>query len=765
MEFRMSDIFGACVERIIYKKSKANTMLLGEDLVIGSGAFRSLSNPYAYGCYDYYPERYVGTSGERPSSRTCMDFCVSNHRHTTAIGTNDNGGVHWNSGIMNLAFSLMVNGGTHPRGKTTINVPAIDADFTTSITAAARIFYDTNANCLTRYSGFREARICTEQFAGNFSSSVSAAWEAVGVTTDMVNTISLTNGVTLPNQSANSGEVHYYSLSGVLSSETVTCEIVGPDGSKDADLYVSNNGFPVVSTTSTVNSCVSTGSGPNQKCKTTPYASTSSTIYAAVKAVTPYTGLSIVCTRDPPPITSLKNGSPLAGQALKTNMVKYYSLEQVKQGETVIIKLSTGETNTDADLYVRWGSLPVLSDGSTWSCYSYSSSSNETCQLTAPSDTTLYILVHAYSGFNALTVHGRHYPSSVQLTNGVALTSRASASVGLIQDYQLTGVAAGDKVKCNLAGSSGDADLFVRFGALAETSTSSSVNACSSAVGSTSTETCTTPSATTATTAYAAVYTNAAYSGLSVSCSVVATMLPTSRPTPRPTKKPTVKPTKKPTSAPTKLPTKRPSPKPTKRPTSVPTTKPTTEPTNNPTLAPTSQPTTELDKSSTHAPSETPSLKPTESPSTKPTSKPTTVPTTIPTRRPTISPTKKPTRVPTTRPTKRPTTNPTKKPTRVPTNRPTKRPTTNPTKKPTIMPVSKPTRKPTTNPTKKPTKQPVARPTRKPRPTFNRRPTLRPTLKPTFMPTSPKVCLGSGVRCSGSSQCCSGSCRNNRRCR
>ena len=39
--------------------------------------------------------------------------------------------MHWNSGIANLAFVLLVEGGTHPRGATSNNVPAI-GNFDTS---------------------------------------------------------------------------------------------------------------------------------------------------------------------------------------------------------------------------------------------------------------------------------------------------------------------------------------------------------------------------------------------------------------------------------------------------------------------------------------------------------------------------------------------------------------------------------------------------------------------------------------------------------
>ena len=67
-------------------------------------------------------------------------------------------GVHYNSGIMNLAFTLMVQGGSHPQGKTSVQVTAIDNDFDISLQIAANIFYSANTACLTPRSSFEDAR-------------------------------------------------------------------------------------------------------------------------------------------------------------------------------------------------------------------------------------------------------------------------------------------------------------------------------------------------------------------------------------------------------------------------------------------------------------------------------------------------------------------------------------------------------------------------------------------------------------------------------
>jgi Thermolysin metallopeptidase, alpha-helical domain len=105
--------------------------------------------------------------------------------HIVLEGPNDKGGVHNNSGIMNLAFALTVKGGYHPNPgpgvSGSIYVPPIDFDFDASLSQAARIWYWAEVACLTSSSQFLDARQCTLLYAGPFATSVAAAWDAVGV--------------------------------------------------------------------------------------------------------------------------------------------------------------------------------------------------------------------------------------------------------------------------------------------------------------------------------------------------------------------------------------------------------------------------------------------------------------------------------------------------------------------------------------------------------------------------------------------------------
>lgn len=95
----------------------------------------------------------------------------------------DAGGVHGNSGISNLAFVLLTQGGTHPRAKTNVTVPAL------GIERAGQIFYRAETTKWMANTTFAQARTGAEAAANELypgtcaKSAVSLAFAAVGVGT------------------------------------------------------------------------------------------------------------------------------------------------------------------------------------------------------------------------------------------------------------------------------------------------------------------------------------------------------------------------------------------------------------------------------------------------------------------------------------------------------------------------------------------------------------------------------------------------------
>ncbi len=158
-----SDIFGAVVEArqtLGATGFNSNTWKIGEDVWTpgtAGDALRYMDDPVRDGSSrDYYPLRYTGTA--------------------------DNGGVHYNSGIANLAFKLTVTGGMHPRGRNNVQVSGIGID------KARRIYYRAGVVYLNSNSNFEAARAATAQAATDLFGrcnaeyvAVQRAWDAVAV--------------------------------------------------------------------------------------------------------------------------------------------------------------------------------------------------------------------------------------------------------------------------------------------------------------------------------------------------------------------------------------------------------------------------------------------------------------------------------------------------------------------------------------------------------------------------------------------------------
>lgn len=148
-----SDIMGAAAE--YYKQPSQWDWKMGEDIwtpSISGDALRYMNDPTLDGSSrDHYDDRYTGTS--------------------------DNGGVHWNSGIANLAFVLSVEGGSHPTYGGSYTGVGMDT--------AVQIFYVAFTQYLSSSATFADARAACVQVANDNYDAATAnlidqAWAAVG---------------------------------------------------------------------------------------------------------------------------------------------------------------------------------------------------------------------------------------------------------------------------------------------------------------------------------------------------------------------------------------------------------------------------------------------------------------------------------------------------------------------------------------------------------------------------------------------------------
>jgi len=160
----ISDVFGYFVEA---EYQDGGDWTEGEDIRIFGGASRSFENPPMYGDPDNVNHQYFVPYTNNPS-----------------LFTNDNGGVHSNSGIPNKVLYLTVKGDEHYG----INVLPFNQDINESRYIASDIWYNWNRYYLEEEDDFSIARekmiqVANDVFPDNptYVQTIANAWASVGV--------------------------------------------------------------------------------------------------------------------------------------------------------------------------------------------------------------------------------------------------------------------------------------------------------------------------------------------------------------------------------------------------------------------------------------------------------------------------------------------------------------------------------------------------------------------------------------------------------
>jgi Zn-dependent metalloprotease len=366
-----SDIMAAAVEAWKRGVVDANTWKVGEDIYTpgtAGDALRYMDNPTADGSSkDYYPERYVGTS--------------------------DNGGVHWNSGIANLAFKLMVTGGSHPRAKTTTVVPALNATGTTSMNMAAKIWYRALTVYMTSSTNFAGAKTATATAATDLygaaaADSVNMAWEAVGVGgTTGGGTVTLTNGVAVSSIGASTGAWKHYKIA--VPSGQSKLDIVMSGGTGDADMYVKRGSQP---TLSSYDYRPYLSGNAESVSVTNPVAGD---WYISLYAYSTFSGVTLKATYTG---TTTPSCTSVSGSLSGTG-ANYYTTSYTSSVSGSHTGKLTGPSGTDFDLYLqKW-------NGSSWAIVARGETSTSTESVTYSGTSGSYRWrVYSYSGSGSFTL-------------------------------------------------------------------------------------------------------------------------------------------------------------------------------------------------------------------------------------------------------------------------------------------------------------------------------------------------------------------------
>jgi vibriolysin len=378
----LSDIFGAFVESYVDGGKTgslpvtSDTWAVGEDIL--PPGLRFMNDPAKDG--------------------QSLDF------YTSTAGNVD---VHLSSGIANLAFYLLSQGGTHPRGKSTVAVTGV------GLAKAIRIFYEAQINVLTANSTFLAAGNATVLAAQNLGysvadqTSVANAWQAVGVavptpggtggggTGDTV----LTSGVPVTGISGATSSQKFYALTVPSGQSSLTFTISG--GTGDVDMYTRLGSHP----TTTTYDCRPFVTGNNETCTVTNPAA--GTYYVLLNGYATYSGVTLTGTYSgttTPPgdgVPVLSNGVGVSASGASGSST-YWKI-QVPAGVRLTLAISGG--TGDADLYTRFGSQPTTT---TYDCRPYLNGNNETCTVTSTQAGYYYILVRGFSAYSGLTVRASY---------------------------------------------------------------------------------------------------------------------------------------------------------------------------------------------------------------------------------------------------------------------------------------------------------------------------------------------------------------------
>jgi vibriolysin len=295
----MSDIFGNVVEWFRDNGNNpnatallsANNVMVGEDIwtpATPNDALRYMNDPKKDGSsIDFAPDFFSGID------------------------------VHYSSGVPNLAFVLLANGGQHPRGKTTNVVTGI------GVVKAAQVFYRANTSIFTASTNYAAAKTGCEQAAVQLGlsaaeqASVTAAWQAVGVGTVTPPPPPppgggvLTNNVPVTGLSAAKGVSTAFTLAVTAGATGLKFQISG--GTGDADLYVKFGTAP----TDTSFDCRPFLNGNNETCNVAT--AKVGTYHVRLKAFAAYSGVTLKGSFTggaPPPPTGCAHDECVVGVSL-----------------------------------------------------------------------------------------------------------------------------------------------------------------------------------------------------------------------------------------------------------------------------------------------------------------------------------------------------------------------------------------------------------------------------------------------------------------
>jgi len=165
-----------------------------------------------------------------------------------------------------------------------------------------------------------------------------------------------------------------------------------------------------------------------------------------------------VSTSPPTGNNELTNGVAETGISGSLRSETFYTIDVPAGASDLSFNISGG--SGDADLYVRFGAQPTTS---TYDCRPFRNGNSEACNFASPSAGTYHVMIRGYAAYSGLRLIAAYTDASSQPDS--ISQSGISGSQNQFVDFQLDVPAGQSSVSVSISGGSGDADLYVRFGA------------------------------------------------------------------------------------------------------------------------------------------------------------------------------------------------------------------------------------------------------------------------------------------------------------
>ncbi|MEN6427183.1 MAG: pre-peptidase C-terminal domain-containing protein [Phycisphaerales bacterium] len=269
----------------------------------------------------------------------------------------------------------------------------------------------------------------------------------------------LTNGVAVTGISGTAGSEKFYKIEVPSGQDELVISTSG--GTGDVDLYVRRGSLPT--TTSYDYRPYKIG---NEETVTVsnPVAGT---WYIMLKGYNAYSGVTLLAEYSAATaITPLTNSVPVTGLSGAAAGELYFSIVVPASQTKLEISISGG--SGDADLYVKRGALPTTSS---YDYRPYLSGNNESVSINNPAAATWYIMIRGFNAFSGVTLLASYGGGGVGtlLENGVPVTGVAGAQASETQ-FRIEVPSGQTSLTIAMTGGTGDADLYVKFGASPTTS-------------------------------------------------------------------------------------------------------------------------------------------------------------------------------------------------------------------------------------------------------------------------------------------------------